>query len=108
LANAFDPTIGVQRIYWSKNFKVGLPYSNGAHYANPRVDQLLEDAAREPDPSKRKVYFSEFQRIIYNDIPVINLYSPEDIIIANKRVHNEIDPAQGTETNFADAWLSRN
>jgi len=108
LANAFDPTIGVQRIYWSKNFKIGLPYSNGAHYANPRVDQLLEDAAMEPDPSKRKVYFSEFQRIVYDDIPVVNLYSPEDIIIANKRVHNEIDPAQGTETNFADAWLSGN
>ena len=28
LANVFDPTVGVQRGYWSKNFKPGLPFSN--------------------------------------------------------------------------------
>jgi peptide/nickel transport system substrate-binding protein len=39
LANAFDPTVGVQRVFWSKNFKVGLPFSNAAHYSNPEVDR---------------------------------------------------------------------
>ena len=27
-SNLFDPTVGVQRIYWSKNFKKGVPFSN--------------------------------------------------------------------------------
>ena len=33
LVNAFDPTVGVQRVYWSKNFRIGLPFSNASHYA---------------------------------------------------------------------------
>ena len=42
MSNTFDPTVGVQRLYWSKNFKRGLPFSNGSGYSNPEVDQLLE------------------------------------------------------------------
>ena len=49
-SNLFDPTVGVQRIYWSKNFKKGVPFSNGSHYDNPKVDALLEGAAVENDP----------------------------------------------------------
>jgi peptide/nickel transport system substrate-binding protein len=107
LSNTFDPTVGVQRIYWSKTFKIGLPYSNGAHYVNPRVDKLLEDAAKELDEGKRKSDFLEFQKIIHDDIPVISLYAPEGIIIANKRVHDEIDPAEGTEYSFANTWVAK-
>ena len=46
LSNTFDPTVGVQRVFWSKNFKVGLPFSNVAHYVNPEADRLLEAAFR--------------------------------------------------------------
>src|SRR5207249_3084221 len=53
LSNTFDPTLGVQRAYWSKNFKLGLPFSNAAHYSNPDVARLLEPAAIEPDETRR-------------------------------------------------------
>ena len=62
-SNLFDPTVGVQRIYWSKNFKKGVPFSNGSNYNNPKVDALLEGAAVENDPVKRKAMFVEFQKI---------------------------------------------
>lgn len=26
LSNTFDPSLGIQRAYWSKNFKIGLPF----------------------------------------------------------------------------------
>ena len=41
-SNLFDPTVGVQRRYWSKNFKKGVPFSNASHDDNPKVDALLE------------------------------------------------------------------
>ena len=28
MSNLFDPTVGIQRLYWSKNFKVGVPFSS--------------------------------------------------------------------------------
>ena len=60
LTNTFDPTIGVQRVFWSRNFKIGLPFSNASHYQNPEVDRLLEAAAVEPDEARRRRCSSSF------------------------------------------------
>ncbi len=54
LSNVFDPTVGVQRGYWSKNFKPGLPFSNSARYESPEADRLLEAAAIENDPASAR------------------------------------------------------
>jgi peptide/nickel transport system substrate-binding protein len=37
-----DPAIGIQRNYWSKNFKPGVALSNAADYRSPEADRLLE------------------------------------------------------------------
>ncbi|SHG89778.1 ABC transporter substrate-binding protein [Pollutimonas bauzanensis] len=105
-SNLFDPTVGVQRLYWSKNFIKGVPFSNGTHYANPKVDQLLEDAAVENDADKRIALFKEFQQIVANEIPDLNLYQPEFITIANKRVRDHSLTADGVESNLADVYLA--
>jgi peptide/nickel transport system substrate-binding protein len=102
LTNVFDPTVGVQRGYWSKNFRVGLPFSNSAHYENPEVDRLLESAAVEIDPAKRKELFSQFQRIVHADAPSVDLISPLEVIIANRKIRNYARGAEGLGDNFAD------
>jgi peptide/nickel transport system substrate-binding protein len=104
-SNLFDPTVGVQRIYWSKNFKKGVPFSNGSHYDNPKVDALLEGAAVEIDPAKRKEMFFAFQKIVAEEIPDIPLYSPLYLTIKNKRVQDESLTADGVEANMAQVWL---
>ena len=38
-----DPTLGIQRVYWSKNIIKGAPFSNGAGYSNPEMDKVLEE-----------------------------------------------------------------
>jgi peptide/nickel transport system substrate-binding protein len=95
----------VQRLYWSKNFIKGVPFSNGTHYQNPRVDQLLEDAAVENDPARRVQLFKEFQQIVAREVPDLNLYQPEFITIANQRVHDHSLTADGVESNLADVYL---
>ncbi len=104
-SNLFDPTVGVQRIYWSKNFKKGVPFSNGSHYDNPKVDALLEGAAVENDPVKRKQMFIDFQHIIAEEVPDIPLYSPLYLTIHNVRVHDHSLTADGVEANMAAVWL---
>lgn len=105
LSNAFDPTVGVQRIYWSKNFKIGLPFSNCAHYANPKVDALLAAASIEPDIAKRKALFDQFQEIIADELPAINHVAPQNVIVYNKRVYDFWLGAEGLKRNFADVWI---
>jgi peptide/nickel transport system substrate-binding protein len=86
MSNLYDPTVGVQRLYWSKNFKVGLPFSNGARYENPEVDRLLEAAAVEIDPAKRLDLFNQFQRLVVEDLPALDIVTPATITVSDKRV----------------------
>lgn len=105
LLNLFDPTVGVQRVFWSKNFKIGLPFSNAPHYANPEADRLLEAAAVEPDETKRRQLFIDLQRVVAADIPSIEFGANPNITIAAKKVRNYSVSAEGARGSFADLYL---
>ncbi len=100
-SNLFDPSIGVQRLYWSKSFLKGVPFSNATHYANPEVDRLLEHAAGENDPKIRIELFRKFQNIVAEEIPDLNLISPSFLTLHNTRIHDLVTSADGVEGNLA-------
>ena len=106
MSHSFDPTVGVQRLYWSKNFKPGVPFSNGSGYSNPEVDRLLEAAAVETDAGKRRDLFREFQIIVATDLPDVNLVTGANLTIANRKVMGHTTTIDGPSANFADVWLN--
>jgi peptide/nickel transport system substrate-binding protein len=108
LSNTFDPTLGVQRAYWSKNFKLGLPFSNAAHYGDPEADRLLEAAAIEPDVNKRRELWWKFQEIIHDQVASVDLVAPAGVIVANRKVKNFAPGAEGLTGSFADLWIDPN
>lgn len=65
-----DPVIGVNRTYLTSNIRKGVIWSNTQQYSNPKVDALLNAAAQEPSPEKRKALYSEFQKIVVSDVPI--------------------------------------
>jgi peptide/nickel transport system substrate-binding protein len=65
-----DPVIGVARTYLSSNIRKGVIWSNTQQYNNTKVDELLNAAAVETDPGKRKALYSEFQKIVVADVPI--------------------------------------
>jgi len=73
--NGPDPDIGVKRTVVSQNIGE-IPFSNGASYRNPRVDELFELAASETDKEKRAAYYFEAQEILARDVPYLWLYEP--------------------------------
>jgi peptide/nickel transport system substrate-binding protein len=97
--------VGVQRVFWSKNFKVGLPFANPAHYANPEVDRLLEAAAVEPDEAKRHKQFDEFQKIVHADVVSVEFGTNPQITIAAKKVKNHIPTGEGIRGSFSEVSL---
>lgn len=105
MSNLFDPTVGVQRLYWSKNFQPGVPFSNGAHYSNPKVDQLLEAAAVETDVNKRFALFAEFQKLIVEDLPDLGISTAVNPIVYDKRVSNFFIGAEGLGNNAAQIFI---
>ena len=63
-----DPVIGVHRAYLSSNIRKVIT-SNTEGYSNPRVDELLAQAAVETDFDKRKALYAEFQKIVTDELP---------------------------------------
>lgn len=106
MSNLFDPTVGVQRLYWSKNFRKGVPFSNGAAYANAKVDTLLEAAAIETDPAKRFAQWREIQQILVEDLPAIDIVSAPEITIYNKRISDHTVGAEGVSGSLAQAYVT--
>jgi peptide/nickel transport system substrate-binding protein len=93
------------RVFWSKNFKIGLPFSNAAHYSNPEVDRLLEAASVETDENRRRQLFRQFQQIVHDDIPSIEFGANPNITIASTKVKNHASTGEGLRGNFADLYI---
>lgn len=105
MSNLYDPTVGIQRLYWSKNFKPGVPFTNGSKYVDPDVDRLLETAAVEIDPKKRLQLFNEFQTLVVKDLPTLDIVTPASITVYDKRVKNLKVGVEDLWSNGADICL---
>jgi peptide/nickel transport system substrate-binding protein len=103
--SAFDP-VGYLEAKW-QTYGEGTPAgrANYACYSNPRVDELIQAGASEPEPAKRRRIYTEVQRLIREDAPAVFLYVPQEIEAAAVRVHNW-QPSPDGRINLHDVWLS--
>jgi len=60
--------------------------ANRSYYSNPRVDALIDQALRELDQSARKQLYAEIQRILADELPYINLWYQDNVLVHSKRV----------------------
>lgn len=62
--------------------------ANRTYYSNPRVDALIDQARGEVDQNARKQIYDEIQRILAEDLPYINLWYVENVMVHTKRIKN--------------------
>jgi peptide/nickel transport system substrate-binding protein len=68
--------------------------ANRGFYSNPRVDTLIDEARRSTDISVRKPLYAEVQQILANDVPYIDLFYLDNVVVHTHRVHNlKLNPA---------------
>jgi peptide/nickel transport system substrate-binding protein len=61
---------------------------NRGFYRSARVDALIDHARQEVDPQIRKELYAEIQQILAEDVPAINLWYLDNVLICNRRVKN--------------------
>ena len=66
--------------------------ANRGHYSNPRLDALLDDATSSQDMARRRAEYIEAQQILARDLPAINLWYRDTIVVHNRRLTN-VDPS---------------
>ncbi len=72
--------------------------ANRTFYANPRVDALIREGRSTLDQPKRKIIYDEIQRIVAEDLPYINLWYLDNVLVHTNRVRGiELSPAGNYE-----------
>lgn len=101
-----DPIIGVHRTYLSSNIKP-VVWSNTQSYQNPKVDALLNSAAKEVDPTKRRADYAAFQKIVTDELPVIYLTTQGYRTVVSKKVVNPPTSIWGALSPYDDVYLKQ-
>ena len=79
--------------------------ANRSHYSNPHLDALLDDAAQIPDADRRRADYVEAQNILARDLPAINLWYPNTIVVHNRRLAHVVPSPSGSYSFLETAEL---
>lgn len=60
--------------------------ANRGRYQNAALDAVLDDAAKSTDQTRRKADYAKAQEILARDVPAVNLWYKDSIVVHNRRV----------------------
>ena len=68
--------------------------ANRGYYSNSKIDALIDKARREIDPMVRKPLYAEVQRVLADELPYIDLWYFDNVLVHTRRVRNlKLNPA---------------
>jgi ABC-type transport system substrate-binding protein len=62
--------------------------ANRSYYSNPQVDALIEEGRKTSDQRRRIEIYKQIQQIVARDLPSINLWYLDNIMVHSSRVRN--------------------
>jgi len=80
--------------------------ANRGRYANPQLDALLDDANQSQDMARRRTDYVEAQQILARDLPAINLWYLDTLVVHNRRLTNVVPSPSGSYTFLETAGLA--
>jgi peptide/nickel transport system substrate-binding protein len=81
--------------------------ANRGHYSNPHLDALLDDAAESGDAAKRRTDYVEAQQILARDLPVLNLWYIDTVIVHSRRLTDVVPIPSGSYAFLETAKLAQ-
>jgi peptide/nickel transport system substrate-binding protein len=68
--------------------------ANRGFYLNAKLDGFIDQARREVDPTARKALYDQVQMLLAQDLPYIDLWYFENVLVHTRRVrHLKLNPA---------------
>ena len=99
-----DPAISTTILFQS-GMPDGVPFSNQGGYANAELDALIAKAAETIDAAARTELYKEFQKLVAEDLPLINVAEWGFITVARTSVKNVSNNPRWAVSNWADTAL---
>ncbi len=79
--------------------------ANRGHYSNSQLDNLLADAAENEDMSRRRADYVDAQQILGRDLPAVNLWYRDTVVVHNRRLENVVPAPSGSFSFLETAEL---
>ncbi|MGA3344473.1 MAG: ABC transporter substrate-binding protein [Terracidiphilus sp.] len=92
-------------VYATENFSP--KGTNRSHYSNPNLDAILGDARQSTDTARRRADYFEAQRIVARDLPAINLWYRNTVVVHNRRLTHVVPTPSGSFSFLETAQLAK-
>lgn len=80
--------------------------ANRGRYSNAELDALLDNAAEVNDAAARRTDYVKAQKILAQDLPAINLWYLDTVVVHNRRLTNVVPSPSGKYTFLETAELA--
>jgi peptide/nickel transport system substrate-binding protein len=101
-----DPAISTTVLVES-GLPAGVPFSNQSGYRSAQLDQVIGQAAAEIDEAKRVALYRDFQRLVDEDLPLINVAEWSFITVARSSVRNVASNPRWAVSNWSDTVVEQ-
>ncbi len=99
-----DPAVSTTVWYRSGSPK-GAPWTNQFGWQSDEVDELIDAAAFEIDPEKRRELYVSLSRKINEELPLWMAIEREFISVTSKELHNDHNNPRWPSSHWADLWI---
>ncbi len=79
--------------------------ANRGHYSNAQLDALLDNAAETADMDRRRADYVQAQQILARDLPAINLWYQDTVIVHSRRLTHVVPTPSGSFSFLETAEL---
>jgi peptide/nickel transport system substrate-binding protein len=100
-----DPAVSTTVWYRSGSPK-GAPWTNQWGWQSDKIDQLIDQAATEIDPAKRKALYAEWVKAVNEEIPVWMITERQFFAATSKRVRNHHNVPRWDSSDWHDTWIA--
>ncbi|QIQ21920.1 ABC transporter substrate-binding protein [Zophobihabitans entericus] len=85
----------------------GAPWTNQYGWQSDKVDTLIDNAASEIDPVKRKAMYAELVQIVNDELPLWFATERNFISVISTKVHNHHNTARWPSSSWYDVWVEK-
>ncbi|WP_315756599.1 MULTISPECIES: ABC transporter substrate-binding protein [unclassified Bradyrhizobium] len=100
-----DPAVSTTVWYRSGQPK-GAPWTNQWGWDDAKVDKIIDDAATEVDPAKRKALYADFVREANTELPVWMPIEQIFVTVITAKARNHSNTPRWGSSSWHDLWLS--
>ena len=100
-----DPAVSTT-VWYRSGSPVGAPWTNQWGWKDDRIDGIIDAAATEVDPVKRKALYADFVRAVQTELPLWMPIEQIFVSVFNKRIRNAGNNPRWASSSWHDTWLA--